>query len=406
MHQQGEDWVDRVLTLHSEEDATLLRQTFGCVYGAAVCRPWSYKTHRGISEHLYKFVVVECVTCRGQLENEAQQAYCDFFVIKQQKPMALQIWTSITDSVVLQQPFADAREVGSSRWVSHWGSFFKINDPTVVKRLMRAPLAPNPHSQCQCLREAVNRWIKNGACARLFGHSGDAEGIQSILSLQIKPDFLNLILRCSLADVCASDAKSRRQFLGLTAKVAPKRSLPSCLEDSLAPQVHFAGKYFEKCEALISGNVVDDPDDLTAVSTLVVLSWLQSMIRHARRGIQHLLNMSASQNPKVGYSVRTLFVAIRLAGLLRSDSELKSALRLAGDVFGFGRHWLSSSCHMPSKSTLSRERFVLDAGYCLFWRRKIRRWAEAGIDFWIYLVTDGSPHGGKRIHVHRDFRGL
>ncbi len=160
-------------------------------------------------------------------------------------------------------------------------------------------------------------------------------------------------------------------------------------------QVHFDPKWFQQCIDRLQGTHVEDPEDLEHIPQEHLVSWLRTLKRHAAEGPQHLLKLSQSSSPKVGYKIESLILAVRMSGLLRADCQLKNSLRLSAQMLGYPAYWITESVNIPSQQTVSRYRFVLDAGWCLLWRQRFTRWILNGVDFAIFLLTDSSPHGGR-----------
>ena len=59
-----------------------------------------------------------------------------------------------------------------------------------------------------------------------------------------------------------------------------------------------------------------------------VIVWLRRLQAHAKFGPQHLLRMAIAMRPYGGYRVKTMMIAVKIAGLLRVNSELKRSLSL------------------------------------------------------------------------------
>ncbi len=120
---------------------------------------------------------------------------------------------------------------------------------------------------------------------------------------------------------------------------------------------------------------------------------------------QHLANMSRRRTAVVSYSIESLILWVRQAGLLRNNNNLGKSLSLCSELLGYSHGWITSATAVPSRSTISRHKFTLDAGWCLFRQKRFRHWVNTGKEFWIFLLSDGSPHGGARIHAQCDVCG-
>ena len=85
------------------------------------------------------------------------------------------------------------------------------------------------------------------------------------------------------------------------------------------------------------------------------------MAERSRGGLAHLLRIhKASADTKVGFSLEKLILYFRLAGMLRWNKDLGSAVRIACEVLGFSAERLQTDAVVRSQPTLGRQDYSLD----------------------------------------------
>lgn len=128
-----------------------------------------------------------------------------------------------------------------------------------------------------------------------------------------------------------------------------------------------------------------------------ILAWLDEMADHGPAELCHLARSPQAfrRRKPTAYAMETLISSIRLAGLLRKDGALRSAIRASGILMGLKAGWMDERCPVPSKSTISRHRLTLDAGFALCVQRRLHTLLESGEPFAVYLLADSSPRAGK-----------
>ena len=122
---------------------------------------------------------------------------------------------------------------------------------------------------------------------------------------------------------------------------------------------------------MLRGSDADADCDNIGYTRDYICQWLDNMGAGARRGF-NLASIKVSQqqmNPG-GYAkhvrafkVEHLIHCLRIAGCLRGDRLIDHVVEQTGVLIGMSRGWLrESNVTLPSRSTLGRMRFVLDAG--------------------------------------------
>ena len=101
------------------------------------------------------------------------------------------------------------------------------------------------------------------------------------------------------------------------------------------------------------------------------------MADNSALGLSHLKNVAqsgaADAKGASSYKMERLIRCIMLCGYLRSDMALYPVVQDVGVMFGMQDGWLSQAgVSLPSKSTLQRHRFTVDAALCLCTRNKFQ----------------------------------
>ena len=99
------------------------------------------------------------------------------------------------------------------------------------------------------------------------------------------------------------------------------------------------------------------------------------MADNSAMGLSNLTRMAESRQHgrSVSYKMEPLIRSIMLCGHLRGDSALAPAIHGVGVLVGFKHGWLTDSgATLPSRSTIQRHRFTLDAALCIAVRNKFQ----------------------------------
>ena len=136
----------------------------------------------------------------------------------------------------------------------------------------------------------------------------------------------------------------------------------------------FAADHSETVASMLRGGDADADSDNTGHAKDYICQWLDNMAACGRRGfnlsnmkvlkLQHL--PGGSQRFQWSYSVDHIIHCLRIAGCLRGDRLLDYVVEESGVLIGMSKGWLTeSNVTLPSRQTLGRMWFVLDAGLSL-----------------------------------------
>ena len=146
------------------------------------------------------------------------------------------------------------------------------------------------------------------------------------------------------------------------------------------PHISFDARMFTAAANLIRGTTPAAGDD--AIPAASILAWLDDMSDHAGFGLDQLKLASRSSEEWrtisrdgrgcTPFAMQSLIRSILLCGHLRGDTSLGPAVSQVGNMLGFADDWLEESkAALPSKSTLQRHRFTVDAALSICVRNTI-----------------------------------
>ena len=98
---------------------------------------------------------------------------------------------------------------------------------------------------------------------------------------------------------------------------------------------------------------------------------------------------------RVGYSIESLILCCRMANFLRQDSKLLPAIKTGAQLLGMNTDWLQKSAALPKASTISKARFILDAGYSLMMQSYWGRLLSGLSSCFMFMSCDSSPRSGR-----------
>ena len=333
---------------------------------------------------------------RGQLDTEAQLILADYFFFRGCHFQDV-AWAHIASVMLFTEPVQVAYGRGRARKERFLGDMFAVRKGKLYDDLLNAVVVRD--GQQLVFGDALHGLHASGV--HCFSDSPDYRGrnrsTKCLFGLHIIDEMLNLIVHSAVHDVVVPLQRGQnfdvaRRFLGVPADNAEGDGHHGL---SLAPsKIEMNSSMFKAAADIIRGVHHYDADDLDAISQEEVLAWLDTMRVHASSGMQHLTRMSkAKVDSRRRYSLEYLVMIVRLADLLRSDGQIREAITTAGRLFGFPAHWLSDDTKMPSKSTLSRYRFVLDAAHAMMWREWLHNALKNG-GLKVFLLCDSSPRAG------------
>ena len=109
--------------------------------------------------------------------------------------------------------------------------------------------------------------------------------------------------------------------------------------------------------------------------------------------------MTVANTYNGSHSVYKMEVLIRMilhAGVIGGDNSLARSIESAGELIGFEEKWLQNAEDMciPSRTTIVRHRFTLDAGLCLCVQQRLKVMLDSGQPLFVYYLADASPRQG------------
>ena len=363
LHARGREWVVSNHGKASGVDRYVSGQ--GCIHALAVCD--SFKV---FNDH-------------GQLEHPDQRLLRDFMFLQRGKCLQELMFSSVKELFI----FDDPMPIDDLALVRRGGREFSGQRTDIVHinahwlQSAKGSLTDSTGHKVQCsdllqqlrAREGIEMFVvtrndqnADRACldfGRCFG-------------LQIPLVLLDLVLQRKWLDLAVGDvsltkrgvsAALRKHFL-VDAGLAAQPSVPHI------PHISFDPNLFMAAANLVRGG--PEAAD-AALSRNNVLKWLDDMADNSALGLSHLKNVAqsgaADAKGASSYKMERLIRCIMLCGYLRSDMALYPVVQDVGVMFGMQDGWLSQAgVSLPSKSTLQRHRFTVDAALCLCTRNKFQ----------------------------------
>ena len=126
-----------------------------------------------------------------------------------------------------------------------------------------------------------------------------------------------------------------------------------------------------------------------------VLHWLDSMAAHIEGGtLSHLRQTAHMTSVSTAFKIEPLIISIKLSGLLRSGKTLPVVVRSVAQLLGYSDDWMDESLSVvPSRTTLLRHRFTLDAALAKLVCSKLQTLLESGMV--AAFLCDSSPRQGR-----------
>ena len=278
----------------------------------------------------------------------------------------------------------------------HLGDFYKVNDPAFLDPCFAKQCW---HNGCKrTIGGVLDLWRQSGSRCELHGRHGNQKHVKNVVVLQLPNALIQLILKGGLRHI-AAPMKSNFKFDHLKAFLGPGlpdfRTPVANIAATDKSIIHVQPRFFRAASEIIRGQMMADDDNLEQLSEETVLAWLDEMEKHSGGGLMHLMELTRSASIKgKSYNLEMLVLCVRAAGLLRQDKQLKESLAIAGQLLNMPQTWLADDAPIPTKSCVSRNRFMLDCAYCLMWRQLLHSYLEQGLDFKLFAKADSSPRAG------------
>ena len=214
---------------------------------------------------------------------------------------------------------------------------------------------------------------------------------------------LDLVLRGGCRSACIGlnhglnrNAKKWVSHLTGLANYTPLASGDSESADMVSLEPH---RVASAAELIRGQRFVEESDEIFGMdSRNDVLAWLDSMAQHTADSLRHIAGEKPGRIQKKGvsaYTVEPLIQSIRLAQLLRRDSDMLAKCKSVCEILGMGADLIREDATMPSKTTISRDRFTLDCGLAVLWKEYWRDLFNSNIDLFVAFLADSSPRAGK-----------
>lgn len=128
-----------------------------------------------------------------------------------------------------------------------------------------------------------------------------------------------------------------------------------------------------------------------------VLAWLDAMAAHCEDGdMAHIMRKVKSMSiRKSAYRIEPFIIVVKLCGLLRADQNLEAVVKEVAKFLGYNEERLSEQASFPSKSSISRMRFVLDASYTKLRGMQFQRMLDGEEGFKVFFLSDAPNRGGR-----------
>jgi hypothetical protein len=163
-----------------------------------------------------------------------------------------------------------------------------------------------------------------------------------------------------------------------------------------------SGSKFRAAAACIRGEYYGGIDEDALEDTPSdIVAWCDAMAEHCDGTLDKNLQTQLRSDQRTGYVMHVLLLTVRLADMLRQDSQVHHACQVAADLLGIGSGWLQHDMKVRKKATISKSRFTVDAGYTLMCQQLLDAMLD-GPMFWLYMAADRSPRSGREwlfIHV-------
>ena len=171
-------------------------------------------------------------------------------------------------------------------------------------------------------------------------------------------------------------------------------------------RVSFEPRMFERAARLLRQQqeiIEDESEDIGRIDKKDVLAWLDEMGSHTKDALGSLMQAGSGlrhghdgKEQVMLFKMEALMQSLLLCQVLRNDAFLAQAVEHSGILLGFNEGWMEDhGGKVPSKSTLSTRRFMLDCGYAVLVRNWLQGLLNSGRHFFIYLLADSSPRAGR-----------
>ena len=222
------------------------------------------------------------------------------------------------------------------------------------------------------LSDLLNTWAAVEGCNCT---ASDRRLRDRYVAVQCPAPFLKLVVTGLEQSLCVCDVWSKRSTNIL--KFLCGGAVPDVDERSNTP-VNFSleSRLFERAAELLRDGSTDDVSDehSLAPSRDDIVVWLDAMER-------------LGQKPQRCYAMCTH---------LKGDRHLRDVIVSAFEQVGLSPDLLAGM-RQPSRSTLCRWRFYVNAGLCLLLRCFFANLLSTDAEFTLYFLADGSPRVGREL---------
>lgn len=160
---------------------------------------------------------------------------------------------------------------------------------------------------------------------------------------------------------------------------------------AVIPEAHFDRHMYGYAASLIRGRFFEDAEHI--VSKNDVLAWLDTMAVATDRGLQELKAVRDRGIKASRWKMDALLKSLRLGGFLRGERRFKDVIKLAGEIMGTPHDWMSQDTVLPSRTSLSQYRVVVDSAHCIVNQNRFRVLLNQPWTAWI--LCDSSPRAGR-----------
>ena len=177
--------------------------------------------------------------------------------------------------------------------------------------------------------------------------------------------------------------------------------LPPSSGHSAAPLLSLDPALFGHAARLLRDDVAaDDPDALPSRNDIIHWCWSMSQYNGSAFDLVNHVNRDIGTSKSM-FDMERLILCLKICINLKGDAHLRTVLCDSGTLIGLPMHWLSDNTHIktPSKTTLRKTRFHLDAGLAILTRRwfasMMARALGGSDDITCFFLVDSSPRVGR-----------
>ena len=297
-------------------------------------------------------------------------------------------WGAILDVVAFKEPFPLRTSDGGLNSCPRHECCMTL--PGEYDRLLAKRVTHQGHDVS--LAHVLRQWQDDG-CQTSF--TDLARRSLRLAGIQVPSPCLRLIQHGRFGVVSYGDNGNNKYNASVVQFLSNCKHLPHAHHPSEHTLLSMDSIYFNTCAAILRGAHYDADGSLSRND---ILLWLDSMGASDSHGLRLMMSRqcgSTLQSTGV-YDMEMLLKCLRIATVSKGDKHLESIISICGELIGFSTGWLQrAECRVPSRQTLGKARFKMDATLCKLTQHWIKGLLTSGTGFRAFLLSDASPRVGR-----------